>query len=178
MAGYIWGASTPDAAVERFGYLEGHGGPDDSPEDKTNFSIYQAAKTLLDRRPTGSEFELARVGGVNSLQSVRDRDLSAQAEEKQKSVTSSFLSGFSQYGFLADKGLTPSEAATIITMDQQLKANQTTIEKDKAVPNAGELNGAMNLLGGRAANASGKAPASIGALLLIGLAAFFFLRKK
>lgn len=158
----VWGASSWQELTGRFDYFSaGHGTPDDSPEDKTNYSAYSILKTGLGRSPTGDELAsgVAAGSGIGSYvqlikQNDADRKAAADAAAAKK-ATSSFLSGFAPYAALAPLDLSPADAAAIISLDQTTKSNQLGLTAAARAVNGatvGDSNASMNPVGGAPAN--------------------------
>lgn len=113
-------------------------------------------------------------------------DTSAKAAQ---AATSSFLAGFTPYSSLADKGLTPSDAASVVTLEQTLQANQLGLTSTQRAVNGAVIGDINNSSVPGAAGAAGAAAAPIvgttspggkSVYLILGLAllAFFYFRKR
>jgi hypothetical protein len=189
----LYGATSWDQAVGRYNYLSAHGGPDKNSEnDQANFAAYTTFKSIVQRDPTGAELYSAIAAGPNQasyITAVKTQADQAAAQAKAdaadaaaKKVTSSFLSGFTQYASLADQNLSPTDAAAIISLDQSTKANALALTaQSRAVngPVVGSTDNSMQPTGGAPGNpllTAAKSPAMIYALVAV--AVWFFVIKK
>lgn len=118
-----------------------------------------------------------------------DQSAADTSTKAAQAATSSFLAGFSPYSSLADKGLSPSDAASVVTLEQTLQANQLGLTSAQRAVNGAVIGDSNNSSVPGPAGAAGATPAPIvgttspggkSVYLMLGLAllAFFIFPKK